>query len=149
MAETILKWGVVLFDPEDAAIVAAHKWTITRRPHTNYVIRSVCESGKSRGIYLHRAIMMPPEGMEVDHINGNGLDNRRANLRIVTCSENMANNRHALGKSGYRGVWVTQGGNRWTAIIKRQMRRYYLGTFPTALEAHEAWKQAAADWDKR
>jgi hypothetical protein len=151
MAETILKGSTVLFDPEDAEIVASHTWYITRRKHTSYVVRSVYENGKKRCIYLHREIMLPPAGMEVDHINGDGLDNRRANLRIVTHTENVENNRRAPGESGYRGVRVTKtkGGNRWWASIKRQRREYHLGTFPTALEAHEAWKQAVVAWNKR
>jgi hypothetical protein len=149
MAETILKGSTVLFDPEDAEIVASHAWHITRRKHTSYVVWTGYAGGKRRCVYLHRAILLPPAGMQVDHINGNGLDNRRAYLRVVTNAQNRANHRQAPGKSGYRGVYVNKGGNRWAARLKRQMRRYHLGTFPTALEAHEAWKQALAAWNKR
>jgi hypothetical protein len=65
---------------------------------------------------MHRMIMRPPKGMVVDHINGNGLDNRRCNLRICTRQENARNRRkHADGKSRFLGVYLR--GKKWQAFV--------------------------------
>jgi hypothetical protein len=65
---------------------------------------------------MHAFLMKPPAGMQVDHINGDPLDNRRSNLRICTRQENLRNRRITHGRSKYKGVRWYQG--RWTASIK-------------------------------
>jgi len=66
----------------------------------------------SQTIAMHRAIMNPPQDWDVDHINGNGLDNRRSNLRVVTTSQNLANRRRfKSNQSGYKGV--VRMGDKW------------------------------------
>ena len=75
----------ILVDECDADLVRNHNWSFVSAPNTyyaKYMKMGVC-------YYLHREIMNAPPGMSVDHINGNGLDNRRENLRIVTHGENM------------------------------------------------------------
>lgn len=67
-------------------------------------------------MYMHRLLLNPPKGMYIDHINGNGLDNRKTNLRIVTLSQNQGNRRlTSTSVSGYKGVHRNR--EKWQAVI--------------------------------
>ena len=102
---------LVIVDEVDYPKISKYKWTILRQKRQGYTIRYVTrkiyENGDwstARMIYLHREIMNPDDGMVVDHINGDGLDNRRENLRIVTHQQNALNRRRgrsAFGKTEY------------------------------------------------
>ncbi len=136
-------------DECDMPLAYAYRWGVTKRKRPNetqYVIRHAMVNGRQVGFALHREIMLPPPGMLVDHINGNGLDNRRANLRIVTHGQNMANSQRAPGKSGYRGVRRRRGG--WQAELARCHRLIIIGLFPTAEEASAAYWEAASEFDR-
>lgn len=92
-------------------------------------------------MHLHRQIMDAPDDMEVDHINGNGLDNRRANLRIATRAQNSWNTGvWSTNTSGYKGVHRRD--NSWIATIMVHGRKYALGSFKEIAEAHQAYKDA-------
>src|SRR5690348_5562960 len=89
---TILMTGghTVLVDECDFAMLSRHSWHL----HTGgYAVRSVRIGGRCSNLLMHRAIMSPPPGLTVDHINGNRLDNRRANLRVCTQRDNSRNMR--------------------------------------------------------
>lgn len=74
-----------------------------------------------------------------DHIDGNRLDNRRANLRVSTASANAQNrSAHSKKASLYVGVFVTKR-KRWRAKIVKDKKQYYLGTFTTEIEAAAAY----------
>lgn len=83
------------------------------------------------GYLLHRVIMDNPEGLQVDHINHNKLDNRSSNLRIVTTSENMQNisGNYATNKSGYRGVYWESERQKWRVRLKVNGKRVTVGRF--------------------
>jgi hypothetical protein len=102
---------------------------------------------KSGRIYMHREIMKTPKGMVVDHINGNGYDNTRANMRNVTREENMHNQRkHAGTASIYKGV--TRGQNSkgsWRARVAWGDHRLTAGTFPDDVEAARAYDRLAVE----
>lgn len=84
--------------------------------------------------YMHRIIMNAPKGIEVDHIDHNGLNNQRSNLRLATRSQNLANTKcHSDSKSAYKGIWKDKGS--WTAEIAKEGRRYRLGSYATEIEA--------------
>lgn len=97
---------------------------------------------------LHRLIMRPDSGLVVDHINGDTLDNRRANLRICTRAQNLRNaktRRHS--STGVKGVYVRANKNSpmpWRAKIQADGKIFRLGKFATAEEAHAAYCEAAS-----
>ena len=106
-----------------------------------YLYRTV--GGKQIRIGLHRMILKPPEGLVVDHINGDGLDNRRENLRIATPSQNTINStRRENAKCPYRGVSQDRS-KKWRAEIWKNRVKYWLGAFDTAELAAKAYDQAA------
>jgi len=88
--------AVALVDDEDYSSVSGYKWRELKKSHkgkdyTSYAISFDGTTSKRKTILMHRIIMCAGRGEEVDHINRDGLDNRRANLRIVTHSENLKN----------------------------------------------------------
>lgn len=101
---------------------------------------------KHRHTQLARLIkgLEPGNPLEVDHINGNPLDNRRINLRVCPHAKNMLNRRMSKNNtSGFKGV--TQiGPDRWVASIALEGRFYYLGVFDSPKKAHQAYCEAAA-----
>lgn len=88
--------------------------------------------------YLHRLILNPPADKHVDHINGDRLDNRRENLRLVTPSENAQNQTHANGRSGIRGVVWNGTSSTWIGSIQVDGRRVHVGTYATKEDAATA-----------
>lgn len=94
-------------------------------------------------LLMHRMLMDAPAGLEVDHVNRDRLDNRRANLRIVTPAQNSHNTPARKGAaSPFRGV--LKDGNRWRARVKMNRRAYELGYYATDIEAAlvlEAWRR--------
>lgn len=102
--------------------------------------------GTPRKVAMHRMMLNPPPGLEVDHINGNRLDNRRENLRLVTRSQNICNSRNRPNKWGLRGVYYHSQSALWVARITIQRKTHYLGYYKTAEEAHEAYKKAAINY---
>jgi len=94
---------------------------------------------------MHRVILDAPPAVEVDHINRNGLDNRRANLRLATRAENTRNAKLSRrNTSGFRGVSFDHFSGRWLAIVKSDGKTYRLGAFATPEEAAFAYDFAAA-----
>lgn len=94
---------------------------------------------------IHRAVMGYPKGMDVDHINGNPLDNRKVNLRVCTRSENCMNKKtRADSRSGYKGVWLSPDGKRIRAYIAvpgtsgKKIRLGYYNTLEEAARAYDA-----------
>ena len=101
-----------------------------------------------RRMSLHRFLLQPPDDVDIDHINGDGLDNRRSNLRLCTTSEN-AHNRHAPPRSmsGFLGVHPdrnrTTGVRMWRAMMRYQGHRLSLGIYETPEDAARARDYAA------
>jgi hypothetical protein len=95
-------------------------------------------------IQMHRLILNAPKGADVDHINGNGLDNRRENLRICSRAENLRNRGiQRNNQTGYKGVCWNKSKNTYTAQIQYEKTTYRLGTYPSAKEAALAYDKAA------
>lgn len=137
--------GVVLSQDKMAIIDAAdfHKIDgyIFHAKSLSNIAYAVTQKNGAINIKMHNLIMSPPPGMFVDHINWDGLDNRRSNLRICTASENMRNRRIFMGSSKYRGVYSAKAS--WVASINVGSTRYYLGTFKDERVAAFSYNMAA------
>lgn len=124
-----------LIDAADADQMGQWRWTL----NTNgYVWRSV--NGGRRHVYLHRSLMErePGDGLFVDHVNRDKLDNRRENLRVVTPAESRQNTPSLGGTSGHRGVSWDRHRGKWKAAAQLDRRMHHLGRFDTEDEAAEA-----------
>jgi len=93
---------------------------------------------------MHKFLMQTPKGMHTDHINGNGLDNRRSNLRVCTPSQNKMNSKtYRTNKSGFKGVSFYKRDRNWSAQITMNFKKVHLGYFSTPGLAHVAYCNAA------
>lgn len=132
-----------LVDAEDHAWVSRLKWHLHGGPADQRYV----STGSRPCLYLHRLVMgLPPiaqDPREVDHINRDRLDNRRANLRLTSRAEN-AQNVPAKGRSRFRGVHWEAGRERWRAEVSLNGRRVYRERFDTELEAAVAAERARA-----
>ena len=135
-----------MIDVDDIKIVDDKNWSATVTPHTVYAHgRMKRMDGTLRRISIHREIMGNPVGMEVDHISGNALDNRRENLRILTHSDNVKNARiRNDNTSGYKGVMWHKATQKWLSKIQINGKRIHLGLFDTPAKAHAAYCEASA-----
>ena len=141
MAKRILlgddKFAIV--DDADYGWLSQYNW---QGANVGYAMRcTLCGCRSNKRIYMHREIMGFPDG-EIDHRNGNKLDNRRCNLRICTSSQNKANTkRRRDNTSGYKGVVFHKASGKWMA----KMARKYLGLFTNVKAAAFAYDEAAFD----
>lgn len=98
---------------------------------------------------MHRLILGASKGQQGDHQNGNGLDNRRINLRLCTNSQNQMNRKKSSRYSSkYKGVTWNSHARKWQAQIKRQGVMHYLGLFVDELEAARAYNKDAQEYFK-
>lgn len=131
-----------VIDAVDAAAVGQHNWCAEVRAHAVYAVRSI--SGESI-IRMHRWLMKTPTGLVTDHINGDGLNNRRANLRVATHSQNLHNQRtNSHNARGLKGAFYRPREKRWQSHIRVAGKTHYLGFFKTPEAAHQAYCEASA-----
>jgi hypothetical protein len=131
--------GELLIDDRDAHFLDEYRWRAFRIRNTFYA------GTGSHTKYLHRLIMAPPKGLIVDHMNHNGLDNRRENLRVCTNRENLRHRSSVSvrGASGFRGVQWHRRGGKWVAGIAVEGHQIYLGLFDSKTAAALAYDRAA------
>lgn len=131
--KTIIVDGKEVFvDDEDYVNLLKHKWRLAKRKHTTYVITG-SEGG---GTFMHHLLIGKAAGLDVDHLDGNGCNNTKANLRHTTRSLNMHNGlKRRDNSSGFRGVsWHHCG--KWMAYINVDGKRTILGYFVTPEQAN-------------
>lgn len=136
----LTKKKFAIVDDEDFDELSKYKWLSIGR----YAARAtyVTGDGKQTWVYMHKTIMEAPNGMEVDHINHNTLDNRRCNLRVATHQQNSFNH------PGYGTRGVTKITNRplkkpYCVRVMVNGKNLYFGYYATLEEAQAVWKKAA------
>jgi hypothetical protein len=130
----------VIIDDEDWPKVSSYKWYLHS---AGYAVRTYMKDRKNYAIYMHREIM--GSAQNIDHINGNKLDNRKDNLRICTQKENTWNNGVSTANtSGYKGVYWNKQRNKWAAKINRHGKQIHIGLFDTPEEAAKAYNAKAS-----
>jgi len=131
-----------LVDDDDYEVLNNHKWQARSSRGLTYVRRAIrLPNGKRAEPSMQNVIMNPPEGMVVDHINHNPLDNRRNNLRIATPSQNNWNTRKKSGT--YKGVgWVPMI-SKWYSRIRYRGKNRNIGNFIIEEDAARAYDKAA------
>jgi hypothetical protein len=131
--------NVALVDAEDWERIGEYQWQVFRSRNTKYAVRYV-------RVFMHGELLGElEEGLEVDHKNGNGLDNRRSNLRVATRSQNAQNQQkqNRATSSRFKGVHWNKGSKKWIARIGIDKKRVTLGSFGSEEEAGRAYDAAA------
>jgi len=139
------KFAIV--DPQDYERLAKYKWHLSMSPTSSYAARwHRCRPGGLRKkIWMHREVINIPKHMLCDHVNGNGLDNRAANLRPATISQNLCNRPKTKAKtrSKYKGLEWDKIQRKWKARIQHDGRKIYLGSFASEIDAAKAYDEKA------
>lgn len=127
---------VAIVDDTDYEWLNQWKWSYAT---AGYAVRRI--PGTTKIVYMHRQIMEDPQGVYVDHVNRDKLDNRRCNLRLATPSQSIRNTRGRKSYSVFKGV--SKSGKKWCARIQIHNQTISLGTFDTQREAAVAYNDAA------
>lgn len=132
------------------ADLAAKRWCAHRVRNSIYVTRNTKQNGRAGQERIHRVIAARMygssaiKGKDIDHINGDTLDNRRENLRVATHSQNLANSkRYAHNTTGFKGVQRSSVRKPYVAVIIKDGKTHRLGYFNDPEEAHKAYVRAA------
>lgn len=135
-----------IIDAADVNRVAAFDWVASRSFRRNGDLRAVYAVARKNGktVCLHRLILGDVGGLHVDHVDGDGLNNRRKNLRAATTAQNAYNQRLPISNtSGYKGVTWDKSRARWVAQIYVGGKNKKLGKFKDIEQAAAAYSRAA------
>ncbi len=133
-----------LVDDDVYEWASQYRWCASNKGNTSYAVRNVGNGLVIKRIHLHREIMNAPHGTLVDHINGDGLNCTRANMRLASRSENNRNSCKQINNtSGFKGVYWNKNKNKWHAQIRANNRRVHIGLFPDIEQAARAYDVAA------
>ena len=127
-----------------------YKWYAHWGGNTFYAVRNFrMKNGKRKMIMMHRVIMKPPSNKEIDHIDGDGLNNQRNNLRICSHKQNLRNQGIPKNNtSGFKGVVWDKRDRRWRAQIRVNYKNIRLGSFKSKIEAHKEVVKAYKKYHK-
>ena len=133
------KFAIV--DGEDYYRLSKLNWFAINSNRTFYAARA----HKGKTVKMHREIMGGPGHLVVDHIDRNGLNNRKSNLRVCTNAQNIRNaGPRGKGLSKYKGVSRHTRGKKWTAVIQLNNKTHYLGYFENEIDAAKAYDEKAS-----
>jgi hypothetical protein len=141
----LTKGYVAIVDDEDYERVNQFGWHCDNRNRVFYARRNFSSARKQ--IFMHRFIMGTPREMAIDHINHNGLDNRKTNLRVCTHSQNSMNQRKCRGNktSAFKGVYFNRNYKKWYARIKMNHKQIHIGAFEIETDAAIAYDDKAKE----
>ena len=128
-----------LVDDDDFEELNKYKWYAWKHRNTYYAIRRSSEKNLNR---MHRLILNPFSNEQIDHMNGNGLDNRKENLRIVTNRENQQNRINQIKSSKYTGIYWNKRDKTWQAMIRVDGKKKFIGCFKNEMDAASAYRVA-------
>lgn len=140
-----------IIDECDAPDILPFRWHAQHRRRKScgdvwYAARNVKTSKGFTIIKMHRVIMNAPAGFDVDHIDSNGLNNTRKNLRVCTKSQNAQNSRKRKGTSSrFVGVDYRRDIEKWQARVKSNNVRVHLGCFENEIQAASAYNAKAKE----
>jgi len=136
-----------IVDVEDFQELNQFKWYAIKDCATYYARRTINIGQTAKVVAMHRQVLKYKGLLVIDHINGNGLDNRKANLRIATPAQNSYNVRKITRpcSSKYRGVSKSKQINKWAAYIAKNRKRTHLGFFENEIDAAKAYDKAAKE----
>lgn len=142
----LTKGQIALVDDADYDFLNQWKWCALKLKKVYYATRAEGPKRKRIFILMHRQIMNTPSGLQVDHIDHNGVNNQRSNLRNCTIQQNRAN-RTSFGSSQYLGVSVYKehGVKRIKAGIQKDGRSVHIGLFKTEEDAAKAYDEKARE----
>ena len=135
---------VALVDADDYDRLQSMPWHASHRGMGKYYARSTLrENGRKRTVRMHRVILGAPHGYEVDHVNGDSLDNRKANLRLVTKAQNVHNSdKPSTSLQRFKGVRPRKNASAWEARMSQNGKTVTIGHFDTEQEAAAAYDSA-------
>lgn len=138
----LTKGYFAIVDDDDYEKLNCHKWYAKSISNSRIVYASR-DIGSIHEM-MHRVIMGNPEGVSIDHINGDSLDNRKSNLRMCTHKQNLSNHKiSSKNTSGYMGVRWSKHARKWSATIKHNYKTIHLGYFFDIIDAAKARDAAA------
>jgi hypothetical protein len=138
---------MTVIDATDYPLISGHNWWAQKVDGGFYAVTKIRQpDGRRRAVQMQRLLMGDPPGLNVDHRNRDTLDNRRANLRVATDSQNKANTpRYRNNRSGFKGVYWKPRHRQWEVQIRHHGRCHFLGYFRTAEEAARAYDAGARE----
>jgi len=135
-----------IVDDEWYPILNRWKWHAQDTGWGHYAMRTIGGRSSRQRMYMHRYIVMAPDGWEVDHVNLDKLDNRWDNLRIVKPTWNRANKAPQVNNTtGFKGVTFDKARGCYLAHIQHRYKQFNLGRFDTAIEAALAYNAKARE----
>jgi hypothetical protein len=134
-----------LVDDEDFEYLNQFKWYAKNCGKKKYAVRHYLKAYRNKSKkYMHRELLDAPKGLQVDHINGDSLDNRRCNIRLCTSADNVRN-RRKLKEKGYKGVIWIERVKKWRANIGHNGKNMYLGYFKNEVDGARAYDKKAKE----
>ncbi len=132
-----------IVDNADYELIKDRSWHVAIKPRSCYARCRERIDGKAQEVSMARLLMQPSEGLVVDHINGNGLDNRRENLRVCTYAQNAMNRGKRTSTSKYKAVHKRPDSGKWQATIMLNGKQESLGCYVLEKDAAKAYNKAA------
>jgi len=138
---------VAIVDADDYPLISQHKWHAQRCLHKYYALTNInLDNGSRTQISMHRMIMDAPKGLEVDHIDRNGLNNRRSNLRLATHAQNTRNQgKWKETASKYKGLSLDKRDMKWQVKVFYNGKYVTVGRFFDEEEAARAYDAKARE----